>query len=1451
MVPKLRLPTCFTFYSFFTFLILFFCSIDVNAQCAGIAGSDNNTLNVCDIANSSSISVDLNAQLGPHTLGGTWSDDDKSLGLNTTTGILNAQQIKKSGIYNYTYTVSDGLGCTDSAVITVTIGGYSGIAGPDFSVCNNQSLNLFMLFKGVPTPSPQTNGTWNDDSGSGGLSGNTLNTAAPPSGNTYPYTYTVSSPLGSTCNSSVSSTVNVSIFRGPESGTPTNLQLCSDVLGTYTNFDLFGQLSGEDIGGVWTDAGLGEITSATDSNINIQNIYNTRGPGVYRFTYTVLSNYLVCSDKSSFVDITIEKQLDFTGATLVVNPDICENEIPTASYSAVLTQGAQAITNGSYVVTYTISGVATPIQTTQNFSGGVLTFPILSAYFQQVNNYTVNIINIKDATSLGICNNIIGTIEDVLHIHPIPKINNATLTIVPVCQTFDASVNFSGTSNLTDGNYDIIYNLSGSNSLNGIPASLNVVGGLSTFIIPKALIPNAGTNTITITKITNTTTGCTNTSTLNKSFTINPLPNASNLVATIKNLCQGQDASIKLSGLGTLTDITINYNLFGVNSVGTKNIPLTVVAGETSFVIPATDIPNIGLTSFTITNLTNTVTGCTLSINNKTDFTVNSIPAIPVTNDIQSFCTADNATVVNLNPQGNQYQWFDSAVSTVPLTTTTPLITDDYFVKEVNLTTGCESSLKSIDVIINTTPQINNVTLTIVPVCPAFDALVDFSGTSNLTDGNYDIVYNISGNNTATAISTVINITGGLGTFTIPKALIPNAGTSTITITKITNSITGCTNTSTLNKSFTVNPLPDATNLTATIKDICQGQATNVKLSGLGTLTSISINYNLSGVNISSSQSITLTVVAGETNFVIPTTDIPNVGLTSFTITNLTNAVTGCTLAINNKTDFTVNSIPAIPVANDQIFCTSDNATVANLIPQGSQYQWFDSATSSVPLISSKPLVSGNYFVKEVNVLTGCESSIKSIIVQINTTPQINSATLTIAPICQGYSANVNFSGNSNLTDGNYNILYNLSGSNIATAIPATLSINSGLATFSIASNLIPNSGNTTIVITNITNVLTNCTNTSTLSKVFIVNGLPDIANMVVTVKDGCLGQAVNVDITGLGTLSNITLSYAVSGANAIGSQTIPLAVSEGKTLFLIPAGTLLNTGNNTLVITDLTNTGNGCSITINTVSKSFAINAIPDSPTASNQKFCETNLATVANLAPNGNQYKWYDTPTSTTPLASNKLLVTGNYYVKEMNASTGCESISTPISVLINTVQRPDLKANGEEFCGIDKPSIQNLSNNTIASTNLAWYDAITNGTIIPNTDLLSEGATYYGFDYDATTQCYSSALSVTVSLTKCSLTPDKLKIPDGFSPNGDGVNDTFQIVDIEFSFPNYTLEIFNRYGNVLFKGDINKPDWNGKNSNSSFIDGDAPAGVYFYIIHYNKDNLPPKQGQLYLNR
>ena len=82
--------------------------------------------------------------------------------------------------------------------------------------------------------------------------------------------------------------------------------------------------------------------------------------------------------------------------------------------------------------------------------------------------------------------------------------------------------------------------------------------------------------------------------------------------------------------------------------------------------------------------------------------------------------------------------------------------------------------------------------------------------------------------------------------------------------------------------------------------------------------------------------------------------------------------------------------------------------------------------------------------------------------------------------------------------------------------------------------------------------------------------------------------------------------------------------------------------------------------------------------------------------------------------------------------------------------------------------------------------------------------------------------------------------------------GLYADFRIPGIEFIYPDYVLEIYNRYGTVLFKGNKNKPQWDGRSSQeANSIDGIAANGIYFYILYYNKNNKGPKQGRLYLNR
>ncbi len=88
-----------------------------------------------------------------------------------------------------------------------------------------------------------------------------------------------------------------------------------------------------------------------------------------------------------------------------------------------------------------------------------------------------------------------------------------------------------------------------------------------------------------------------------------------------------------------------------------------------------------------------------------------------------------------------------------------------------------------------------------------------------------------------------------------------------------------------------------------------------------------------------------------------------------------------------------------------------------------------------------------------------------------------------------------------------------------------------------------------------------------------------------------------------------------------------------------------------------------------------------------------------------------------------------------------------------------------------------------------------------------------------------------------------PPEAAIPQGFSPNGDGVNDMWQVPNIE-NFPNNTVTIFDRQGNKVYQAD-------GYNNTDVAFIGLASAGainksqgladgVYYYVITLGNGEL-----------
>lgn len=67
-----------------------------------------------------------------------------------------------------------------------------------------------------------------------------------------------------------------------------------------------------------------------------------------------------------------------------------------------------------------------------------------------------------------------------------------------------------------------------------------------------------------------------------------------------------------------------------------------------------------------------------------------------------------------------------------------------------------------------------------------------------------------------------------------------------------------------------------------------------------------------------------------------------------------------------------------------------------------------------------------------------------------------------------------------------------------------------------------------------------------------------------------------------------------------------------------------------------------------------------------------------------------------------------------------------------------------------------------------------------------------------------------------------------PNAITPNADGKNDTWKILGIEI-YPDSTVQIFDRFGNIVFEQKINGIfEWDGKSNNRIL-----PEGTYWYII------------------
>lgn len=85
-----------------------------------------------------------------------------------------------------------------------------------------------------------------------------------------------------------------------------------------------------------------------------------------------------------------------------------------------------------------------------------------------------------------------------------------------------------------------------------------------------------------------------------------------------------------------------------------------------------------------------------------------------------------------------------------------------------------------------------------------------------------------------------------------------------------------------------------------------------------------------------------------------------------------------------------------------------------------------------------------------------------------------------------------------------------------------------------------------------------------------------------------------------------------------------------------------------------------------------------------------------------------------------------------------------------------------------------------------------------------------------------------TVVVPEIMCEVTPELV-----FTPNGDGINDTWSINRMEL-IPDYFLTVFNRWGQKVFESEGNYEPWDGRNFGM-----ELPEATYYYVLYQDKEH------------
>lgn len=358
-------------------------------------------------------------------------------------------------------------------------------------------------------------------------------------------------------------------------------------------------------------------------------------------------------------------------------------------------------------------------------------------------------------------------------------------------------------------------------------------------------------------------------------------------------------------------------------------------------------------------------------------------------------------------------------------------------------------------------------------------------------------------------------------------------------------------------------------------------------------------------------------------------------------------------------------------------------------------------------------------------------------------------------------------------------------------------------------------------------NATTSSTQTGTVDSLFTFSNLCPLTTYNVTITDplGCVGTGTVVVNEATDYTRNITSTDATCFNKCDGTATVTVSGSQPPYTYLWSSGATTSTATGlcgsqagttySVTITDAL----GCVFdTSTTVSEPVEIVLNLDFKSDPSCGVCDGVLqVSVASGGQSPFTFNWSSGQSAST-IAN---LCAGSYTVTVTDAN-GCDTNETYVLVDAPpmTAEATSALLDCEGGSGIYIGTATVTSGGTAPYT-YSWSNGQTSSIAVGL--LVNET---YTVDITDSQGCQAQA-SVTVTPEPC-----PIEVPNVFSPNGDGINDTWDIKNLSL-YPECVVKVYNRWGAVVFDqkgyGTLEKPEWKG--TSLGFIP--LPFGVYYYVI------------------